>query len=185
MKLATHNSGTGEKGGGWARLFSIFAICQSKTIVGQYDAGARLFDIRIRKNKKGKWVFAHGLWESEKPVGYVLSDLNLAAYKKSEKATVMVTYEGYCNDKASFMDEVSSWDCYSWIDVADVCVKKPKWRTLARYKNVPYAQCFRVLDWSSWHTLLPIPILWHKAEGRKHLINCEESENVYRMVDFL
>ena len=53
MNIATHNSGTGEKSGGWlSRLFFIFAKCQSKTLVEQYNAGVRLFDLRIRKNKK-------------------------------------------------------------------------------------------------------------------------------------
>ena len=186
MNIATHNSGTGEKSGGWlSRLFFIFAKCQSKTLVEQYKAGVRLFDLRIRKNKKGKWVFAHGLWESVEPGWCALNDLNLTAFKHGEKAMVMVTYEGVCKDKSGFMAEVSSWDCYSWIERVEVNVKKPKWLTLAIYKNVPYTQCFRVLDWSTWHTLFPIPVLWYKLEGRKFLRECKESDNVYRMVDFV
>ena len=57
MMLATHNSGTGEKSGNLvSSLFSIFSKCQNKTIKEQYDAGVRLFDIRVRKNKKGEWI---------------------------------------------------------------------------------------------------------------------------------
>ena len=65
MKIATHNSGTGESGGGVISFFgSPFSKCQSKTLVEQYNAGVRLFDLRVRKHK-GKWVFAHGLWTSK------------------------------------------------------------------------------------------------------------------------
>lgn len=184
--IATHNSGTGEESGGWlSRLFSVFAKCQNKTLVEQYKCGVRLFDLRIRKNKKGQWVFAHGLWESAELVGYALSDLDLTAFKTGEKAMVMVTYEGVCKDKSDFMAEVTSWDCYSWIERVEVSVKKPKWHTLAIYKNVPYTQCFKVLDWSTWHTFIPIPIIWHKVEGRRLLSECNEGDKVYRMVDFV
>lgn len=185
MKIATHNSGTGEQSGGWlSKLFSVFAKCQDKTLVEQYQCGVRLFDLRIRKNKKGAWVFSNGLWESKNPVGYALSDLNLAAYKAGEKAMVMVTYDGDCRDKAGFMSEVSSWDCYSWLERAEISVKKPKWRTLAIYQNIAYVNCFRELDWSSWHTLIPIPWLWERY-SRKQLRECKESDKVYRMVDFV
>ena len=162
--LATHNSGTGEKGyGWWSFLLAPFAKCQSKTLVEQFREGVRLFDIRVRK-RGDKWVFAHGLWESEDAVGYALSDLNLEAFKAGEKAIVLVTYEGKCSNKLEYISEVSSWDCFSWIEVAEINVKKPKWRTLARYKNVAYNQCFRVLDFSTWHTLVPIPWLWARIE---------------------
>jgi hypothetical protein len=164
MNIASHNSGTGEAGHGWwSALLEPFSQCQDKTLVEQFREGVRLFDIRVRK-RGDKWVFAHGLWESESPVGYALSDLNLEAFKAGEKAIIMVTYEGECPNKLEYISEVSSWDCYSWVEVAEINVKKPKWLTLARYKNVPFVQCFRVLDWSSWHTLIPIPRLWVKVE---------------------
>lgn len=71
--LATHNSGTGEKGyGWWSFLYAPFAKCHSKTLVEQFREGVRLFDIRVRK-RGDKWVFAHGLWESE--------DVSLDVYK--------------------------------------------------------------------------------------------------------
>jgi hypothetical protein len=44
--LATHNSATGERGGGLlSLLLTPFARCQSKTLVEQYKSGVRLFDI--------------------------------------------------------------------------------------------------------------------------------------------
>jgi hypothetical protein len=179
--LATHNSGTGEKGyGWWSFLYAPFAKCQSKTLVEQFREGVRLFDIRVRK-RGDKWVFAHGLWESEDAVGYALSDLNLVAFKTGAKAMLMVTYEGECKDKVGFMAEVSSLDCYSWLEIVDVSVKKPKWRTLARYNDVSYNQCFRVLDFSTWHTLVTIPWIWAKVKS----MTKKPSHNVFNMYDFI
>lgn len=43
------------------RPFSFVAKCQSKDIQGQYEAGVRLFDLRVRFNKKGEPMIAHGL----------------------------------------------------------------------------------------------------------------------------
>ena len=179
-KIATHNSATGERSGGLLSFLATpFARCQDKTIAEQYKAGARLFDIRIRHTSHG-WRFAHGLWTSSVPVCYVLSNLNLEAFKQQEKATLIVTYEGSCPDRRAFVDEVNSWQCYVWIDVAEVNIKKPKWLTLVRHSNVRFTQCFRVLDFRSWHTLIPIPRLWAKFYTQH-----EVPANSYRMVDFL
>lgn len=64
MILGTHNSLTGYKPKHWyGWLMKPFAKCQSKTIHDQYEEGVRCFDIRVRFDKNGKWVFAHGIYE--------------------------------------------------------------------------------------------------------------------------
>lgn len=45
------------------RPFSFVAKCQSKNIREQYDAGVRLFDLRVRFDKNGEPILAHGLME--------------------------------------------------------------------------------------------------------------------------
>lgn len=185
-KLATHNSGTGEKGGGLlSLLLTPFARCQGKTLVGQYRAGVRLFDIRVRK-VNDRWVFAHGLWRSRDTVYSALSKLNRETYKAKEKAMLMVTYEGECDDRKDFVSEVLLWECYNNLEVVEINVRKPKWLTLARYKSVPFVQCFRVLDFSTWHTLIPIPWLWAKFENARWSVKarrCNPTE--YAMIDFV
>lgn len=186
MMIATHNSGTGERGGGLlSLLLTPFARCQSKTLVEQYRAGARLFDIRARK-VNGRWVFAHGLWTSRDMVYSALSLLNLEAFKTGEKAYLMVTYEGEYYNKMEYVNEVQSWDCYRHLEVVEVNISKPKWLCMARWKELRFVQCFRVLDWSSWHTLIPIPWLWAKIEDARWSVKarrCKSTE--YAMVDFL
>ena len=49
MKIATHDSATGEKGKGLLSIIGTpFARTQSKTIKEQYDTGCRMFDIRVK-----------------------------------------------------------------------------------------------------------------------------------------
>lgn len=52
------------------------ARCQSKTLWEQFQYGARLFDFRVRFNKSGDLVFAHGPIEFKGDVNTVLEDLN-------------------------------------------------------------------------------------------------------------
>lgn len=61
MKLASHNSWTfGSLHNWWLPKF--MAKCQNKNIQQQYDAGVRLFDLRL-KFYKGKFVVAHGIYK--------------------------------------------------------------------------------------------------------------------------
>lgn len=52
----------------WMRLISFTSKCQNWGISGQYDMGARYFDLHIRVTKKNKIVFAHGLMEYQENV---------------------------------------------------------------------------------------------------------------------
>jgi hypothetical protein len=176
MKIATHNSGTGESGGGiLSFLGSPFSKCQSKTIIEQYNYGVRLFDLRVRKYKD-KWVFAHGLWHSKTSIFKVLNDLN----NISKDSYILVTYEGKIDN--SFLDIVEEWfKIYSNLNLVEVAIKKPKWKVLKSYKRVPYKQHFKVLDGRSWHTYLPIPWLWKKLYYKEPKFN----NTTYTMVDFI
>lgn len=64
MILASHNSWSFHPPKNWwMRPFSFVAKCQSKNIKEQYETGVRLFDLRVRFDKKGEPILAHGLME--------------------------------------------------------------------------------------------------------------------------
>lgn len=178
--IATHNSGTGERSGGFMSWLSIpFSRCQNKTLWNQYNFGARLFDLRVRKIK-GEWYFAHGLWRSKRTVKAALESLSLLAIACGEKANIIVTYEGMCKDKVEFIKYINNLvSIYPGLALAEINVKKPKWQCLKRYKCFPFKQCFAVIK--GWKCLLPIPWIWHKI--RK--IERTQSSTVYNMIDFL
>ncbi len=56
--LGSHNSMTYLPLTGWSRLLRPWVRCQSLTLMEQYNAGVRYFDIRIRL-VDGKWRFCH------------------------------------------------------------------------------------------------------------------------------
>lgn len=176
-KIATHNSCTGEEGYGWTRLFTLFSKCQNKTLIEQYRAGVRYFDIRIRHTKRGL-IAACGLWQSDKTVYTLLKELYVEA---NEPCYISITYEG----------KKPYWDCSAlinnWKNLFPIfiftyfAVKKPKWEILKSYKNIPVLPYYKILDFRSWHTLIPIPIFWKKIYYNKVKFN----NKVFKMVDFI
>ena len=105
LKIATHDSATGEKGQGFLSwLVTPFARTQSKTIKEQYNAGCRMFDIRV-KLINNKWCCAHGIWYTKRTAEDILKEIN----NFPETCYVTLTYEG--NDKnlfefSTFVDRV-------------------------------------------------------------------------------
>lgn len=176
-KIATHNSCTGERGFGllsW--LVTPFSRCQTKTLTEQYDAGVRYFDIRIRKTKRG-WVSAHGLWESEKTIHELLQELNDHA---KEECFISLCYEGTgCYEEKDFIYALKTK--FNKIIVSYYAIKKPYWRVIELYNYIECEQCYKNLDFSSWHTLIPLPILWKKFFFKKVTFN----EEIFKMVDFI
>lgn len=189
LKIATHDSATGEKGYGFLScIVTPFAKTQSKTIKEQYDKGCRLFDIRV-KYRNHVLVCAHGLWTSEKWAYEIFSELN----SFEERCFVSITYEGRVEDIEEFIGwcDIIHEDCKN-LTFGYVASKygkdsdgiKVKYDILKWYdkENFPKnEQAFLPLDGRSWHTYLPIPWLWKKFYFNNVVFNTE----VYKYVDFL
>ena len=190
IKIATHDSATGERGHGllsW--LVTPFAKTQSKTIAGQYAAGCRSFDIRVRPacwRRKG-YVCAHGLWESERSAVDILCMIDLFP----DLCQVCLTYEGTSEnieDFRQFATNLRHW--FQWIIWGSACCKYAKHASAkvdyvsVLPSEVGYSggvQGFLPLDGRSWHTYLPIPWLWDRLYKRPHKFN----EERFTFVDFL
>lgn len=185
--IGTHDSVTGEQGTGFLSwLVTPFARTQRKTLKEQYEAGTRYFDIRIKKYK-GKWHGGHGLWTSKKSIYEIVNELNDLGRKWRNKAFELgqqhvieendhtndlycdITLEGTDKDIDEFLvlvDELSKWNMRH-LHIRCACVKLPKWRVVRTFQtstnHLAVHHCFKTLDWSSWHTLIPIPWLWNKV----------------------
>lgn len=62
--IGTHNSMTFLRPAKWYGWFMIpFARCQNKDIEQQWEAGARVFDLRVKFDRYGYSHFAHGLYD--------------------------------------------------------------------------------------------------------------------------
>lgn len=174
-KIATHDSVTGESSYGILSYIGIpVAKTQRKTIKEQYEAGCRYFDIRVRYSKRGL-ICAHGLWQCKRLAYDILGEIN--GYGD---CYVRLTYEGVADD--TFINEIDRIvKCFPDIKFTTINTKYPQWKVLRQYNSIAATDAFIALDFTSWHTLLPIPILWKWIYYNKPQFN----EEVYTMVDFL
>lgn len=108
MKLGSHNSFSYLKPKHWWMYpFIPIARCQCEDIEMQYYHGARWFDLRIRFDKDGNLIVAHGLmvYKADKHTVYdTLLFLNEKAYVSGEPVYVRVLYELPKEDKSSKAD---------------------------------------------------------------------------------
>ena len=187
LKIGTHDSATGEKGRGllsW--LGTPFAKTQSKTIREQYDAGCRMFDLRV-KLVGGVWRCAHGIWVTKREAEDIIDELN----KMEDPCYVSLTYEGNKSHKEEFIDFANRiTEIYSNIKWGGIAIKygegshlfKVKYEYLKNAIGWPKAiQGFLPLDGRSLHILLPIPWLWKKIYNDKPTFN----DKHFTWVDFL
>ena len=169
MKIASHNSGTGESSRGFKdKLLIPFARCQSKTLLQQYEVGCRLFDIRINKNG----YLAHGLWESSKKASTALYELDSIG---DRSIYVILTFEG------NLKDMNTSWFLnlkrkLNNIQVVSICCKKPRWKTIYGFIFMEWKKEFSSATWRKW---LPIPWLWSKFKKK---MSCNDE---FVMMDFI
>ena len=90
IKKGTHNSFTFLRPvKWWMRLISFTARCQDIGIKEQYEAGSRIFDLRIRFDRNLHVILAHGFIEYQ---SRFLNDLNFLN-SRDEKIYVRVLYE--------------------------------------------------------------------------------------------
>lgn len=175
MKIGTHNSITGEKGDDFISLLGTpFAKCQSKTLKEQYEAGCRLFDLRVLK-VDGTWKGAHGLWHSKRTIQDIWHEL-----ESYGDCYAIMTYEGNVNDTdfkdfKSLIEEAKTHQIH-WVYFA---AKKPEWEVIDYTDpTVGIRQGFLVMG-SDWHSILPIPYIWRKKK------RVPFDDKVYTLVDFL
>ena len=188
MKIATHDSATGEKPINILSWLLIpFARTQSKTVKQQYDAGCRMFDIRIRKYK-GQYHLAHGLYITKKSLSDLLHEIN----NFKESCYVCLTYEGKFESQEHLenfkIDILCLQEKYTHINWGPVAVKYTNNDTIVDWANIIPSktwcraeQGFLPLDGKHWQTYIPIPWLWKKIYFNKPVFN----EEYFTFVDFL
>lgn len=188
-KIATHDSGTGEKSKNFLfKLFEPFAKTQTKTITEQWKAGVRYFDIRIDTDL----TICHGLWKSNKCLYDVLDDLNYLAQKDTNNKTYyQITFERNSKDIDEYVGQINTIvEFYEHITCTSVNRKLPVWTTLIKrtslicakdYVSVPTPKQYFTFALKDWKRYIPIPKVLHKLYKRKHEFN----NKYFVMVDFI
>lgn len=191
MKLiGTHDSATGEKPTWWSALLTPFARTQSKTIKEQYDAGCRLFDIRVKKVLID-WRCAHGWWFTKRTFESIVREIN----SFPEKCSITITFEGKTKNAKGLISYIKFIkESYNNIKYGPVYAKygkeseglKVKYDVLLNgdpnwTNGYQTKQAFLPLDGKHWQTYIPIPWLWKQFYFKK----VEFNEEYYQYVDFL
>ena len=103
----------------------------------------------------------------------------LAQLSSYSNAAARVWYEG--NAPTGFVAQVEAWKRdYPGLDIVEAGSREP-WRSLKVWRKLPQKHDYLGLDFSTWHTYLPIPWLWKKIYHDRPRFNSES----YTVVDFL
>ncbi len=186
MKIATHNSCTGEKGKGllsW--LVTPFSKCQSKTLEEQFHAGCRMFDIRVKFSKDDGIEVRHGAWLCSLTFDQVLYKLFTLKRAYNETIYLRIMYEGNIEDEYTDGYFVRLMQSFSkGFVLVDIFNKHPYRRIWSNPNaDVAYTEAFVGLPvkWGRWEWLLPIPWLWKKLRYNTPVFD----DYTYKVVDFL
>ena len=105
LKIATHDSETGEKPTWWSLPLTPFARTQSKSIKEQLYIGARRFDIRVKK-VFGKWRCAHGWWFTKREFSDIMDDIVSFTRLSDENVSLEITFEGKTKKSGEFTEYI-------------------------------------------------------------------------------
>lgn len=187
MKIATHNSATGERSKNLLHaLFTPFSKCQDKTIREQYDAGVRYFDLRVDKDL----VLCHGLWKANKTLIDILTEIG----RFEEEVYITVTIERKYSTKVNIglcerICKAVNLRSRGKAKLVYIAQKKPKWNILHAYRSapivknylsVPTLKEYLTLVHKDWRRYIPIPRALKKITSTREL-----SSHWYTMMDFV
>ena len=181
VKIATHNSGTGEPSKNWVhRLFTPFVKCQDKTLEQQLEAGVRYFDFRVNKDL----MLCHGLWVSKTSLDKALQLLN----EYPEITYYRVVFERKNANHLVDLILQNTVHKYKRTRLAEIIEKKPVWNTRVMYRNIPIKKAFlSVPTFKEYITFsvrplkryIPIPRILSK------FVKYELDDEKFVMVDFI
>lgn len=180
-KIATHNSGTGEPSKNWLhKLFTPFSKCQDKSIKEQLEAGVRYFDFRVNKDL----MLSHGLWTSKTSLDTALQILD--SFPETTYYRVVMERKNANHLLNTILD--CTVKRYKNTKLTEVIQKKPVWKTLIAYRDIPIKSGFIsvptpkeyfTLAYKAWKRYIPIPRILSKFAKR------EFNEQTFTMVDFI
>lgn len=177
----------------WARPFNFIAKCQSKDILQQLLSGVRIFDFRVRWDRKNpfKFIFAHGsmVYDLSSSEFWVILDvLNRA----TGPIYVRIMYESAFLDKYRDTTEQETSFCTLCIFIQNIYKniiffggrRKYDWKLLYDFKTEEpeFRDAYSSVEckWLSW-----FPWLYAKYINKK--INLDEYRNDDKsiLIDFI
>ena len=181
MKLGTHNSMTYLPPKKWYLYpFRFIAKCQSKTIQEQYELGARMFDLRIKFDKKGTPEFRHGSMAFKGSVTKTLQFLNT---KKVYVRLLLETKKSDIDQEEMF--RIFCRDCQEYFpNIKFFCGRRKfDWKVVFEFKyKEPYIEQYvSSMQGSKIDDLWPW--LYAKLHNKEHMQECDKRK--WNLFDFI
>ena len=119
----------------WLKPFAFVARCQDKTLTEQWEAGVRVFDLRIRQDKNGEWVIAHNAFVYARGIKilHALEWLDEVARESDLPVYVRVLHEVRNRRQEKYSSAIDFNNLCDWLN-----------RT---YRNILFFGGQRVMDW--------------------------------------
>ena len=179
----------------WMYLINWAAKCQSKTLSEQYHSGVKYFDIRVRFDKKGKPVIAHGLVEYKGVVENYVSILNEIAKHYKNKVYVRFVLEFNRRPEDWNRQEVLLSEFvqnlmkeYPYL-IYDYIMCKWNEKVIVRYNSNIIYIFHRYSSTLGWKRFLWIPYWYAKLHNKNLMrtwdIELEDKVNRVLMLDFV
>ncbi len=109
-----------------------FACCQKGTLYEQYEHGLRMFDIRLKADKKGRLFVAHGIMkgipaeEAFKDLKRIFDEtdeffiIGLRTYMNQKIGPISLSYNGNTAETSRLIRKYLSPEKYALTDVSDI-----------------------------------------------------------------
>lgn len=175
-------------------LINWAAKCQSKTLSEQYHSGVRYFDIRVRFDKKGRPVIAHGLVEYKGIAENYVSILNEIARHYKDKVYLRFVLEFNRQPEDWNRQEVLLSEFvqnlmkeYPYL-IYDYIMRKWDEQDIRRYNTDTIYLTHKYSSCIGWKRFLWIPWIYAKLYNKKNMKENEiltNSENAALMLDFI
>lgn len=179
----------------WLYPFNWIAKCQNKSIIDQYKAGARVFDLRVYLDTKTNiWGFAHGFVNfnttslSIVSIETICALLDKIALHDKEDIYIRLILEKYKNDK----------ECERFKNLCEVLERI--------FTNIKFFGGNRKLDWkklytfkndipdnlnNQWVSSMAKDVRWYERicprlyAKRMNKVNKEQMKEVVNLFDFI
>nr|DAM74574.1 MAG TPA: hypothetical protein [Crassvirales sp.] len=176
-------------------LINWAAKCQSKNLCEQYHSGVRYFDIRVRFDKKGKPVIAHGLVEYKGIAENYICILNEIAKHYKDKVYVRFVLEFNREPKDRISQEVllskfvqNLMKEYSYL-IYDYIMCKWNEKVIVRYSIKIIYLFHRYSSTLGWKRFLWIPYWYAKLHNKNLMrtwdIELKDKDNRVLMLDLV
>lgn len=180
----------------WMYLINWAAKCQSKTLAEQFHDGVNYFDIRVRFDKEGKPVIAHGLVEYRGAIDIYVEVLNQLA-KHFDKEPVYVRFVLEFNKEpkdwvrqSNLLNELIARFRGEYPHLTyDYSMTKWNEEYLIKYNSDITYLFHRYSSTLGWKRFLWIPWAYAKLHNKKikdtHNVVINNKENQVLMLDFI